>query len=72
MSSKAKKTYIVSRKMCLVVGGETYQKGDEIKLTAEQAAAFEGRYVIAKIAKKKKAGKVKTTDGEDLPDDGAR
>lgn len=72
MSSKAKKIYIVSRNMRLVVGGETYNKGDEIKLTAEQAAAFEGRYVIAKIVKKKKAANVQTTDGEDLPDDGAR
>lgn len=72
MSSKQKKTYIVSRNMCLVVGGETYQKGDEIKLTAEQAAAFEGRYVEAKNAKKKKAANVEKDDGEDRPDDGAR
>jgi len=72
MSSKKKKPYIVSRNMCLVVDGATYSKGDEIKLTAEQAAAFEGRYVQAKNTKETKAANVEKDNGEACPDDGAR
>lgn len=41
-------TYIVAKRMTLVVDGKEYKEGDEIELTEELARAIEGKYVVKK------------------------